>query len=132
MFDTKHHIKGLSWVTFTDPEIASFGYTEEYLQENNIKYWRQDQPFDKDDKAITAEYDYGKITLFVSMDRNKRKRKIYGGTIVSPNAGEIMQELHLATTADLCLADFLDKVYAYPTASRVNQQAIKGIVNYEG
>ncbi len=132
MLDKKHHIKGLSWVTFTDPEVASFGYTENYLKENNIKYWRQDQFFDKDDKAITAEYDYGKITLFVSMESNKRKRKILGGTIVSPNAGEIMQELHLATTADICLADFMDKVYAYPTASRINQQTIKGIVNYKG
>ncbi len=131
LLDKKHTVKGLSWVTFTEPEIATFGFTESYLKENNISYWRQDQQFNQDDKAITAEYDYGKITLFVSNDRNKLKRKILGGTIVSPNAGEIMQELHLATTADICLADFMDKVYAYPTASRINQQTIKGIVNYE-
>ncbi len=131
ILDKKHHAKGLSWVTFTEPEIATFGFSEQYLQENKIDYWRQDQVFDRDDKAITAEYDYGKITLFVSKEKNKLKRKILGGTIVSPNAGEIMQELHLATTADLCLADFMDKVYAYPTASRINQQTIKGIINYK-
>jgi pyruvate/2-oxoglutarate dehydrogenase complex dihydrolipoamide dehydrogenase (E3) component len=125
----KHSVKGLSWVTFTDPEIASFGFTESYLQENNIKYWRQDQAFNHDDRAITAGYEYGRITLFVSTERNKSRRRIYGGSIIAPNAGEIMQELHLASLSDICLSDFMEKVYAYPTASRINQQTIMGIVN---
>jgi len=43
-----------------------------------------------------------------------------------------MQELHLATITNLSLDDFLKKVYAYPTASRINQQTIKGIVDYKG
>lgn len=132
LFDKKHHIKGLSWVTFTDPEIATFGYSEEYLQENKISYWRQDQDLGHDDRAITGDYSYGQMTLFVSTERNKLKRKILGGSLIAPGAGDIVQELHLATTADLCLADFLDKVYAYPTASRINQQTIKGIVAYKG
>jgi len=47
-FSKKHDIKDLSWVTFTDPEVATFGYTEEYLQNNNISYWRQDQDFGRE------------------------------------------------------------------------------------
>jgi len=43
-------------VTFTDPEIATFGYSEEYLQENKISYWRQDQDLGHDDRAITGDY----------------------------------------------------------------------------
>ena len=132
MFDKKHHIKGLSWVTFTDPEIATFGFSEEYLKENKISYWRQDQEFSRDDRAITSDYSYGKMTLFVTTDRNKSSRKILGGSLIAPMAGDIMQELHLATITDLCLDDFLKKVYAYPTASRINQQTIKGIVDYKG
>jgi len=132
LFDKKHTLKGLSWVTFTDPEIATFGFSESYLQENNISYWRQDQDLGHDDRAITGDYSYGQMTLFVSTERNKLKRKILGGSLIAPGAGDIVQELHLATTADICLADFIDKVYAYPTASRINQQTIKGIVAYEG
>ena len=124
----KHHVKDLSWVTFTEPEVASFGLTEAYLQENNIKYWRQDQAFDHDDRAITSDYDYGKMTLFVTTDKIKSRRKILGGSIIAPTAGEIMQELHLACVADICLNDFMQKVYAYPTASRINQQTIMGII----
>lgn len=127
----KHSLKGLSWVTFTDPEVASFGYTEAYLKEHKIKYWRQDQNFGHDDRAITADYAYGHMTLLVSNDRIKSRRKILGGSLIAPHAGDIMQELHLASTADLCLNDFMEKVYAYPTASRINQQTIMGIVNYE-
>ena len=124
----KHHVKDLSWVTFTDPEVASFGLTEAYLKEHNIKYWRQDQSLHKDDRAITANYDYGSMTLFVTTDKIKSRRKILGGSIIAPYAGEIMQELHLACVADICLNDFMEKIYAYPTASRINQQTIMGII----
>ena len=131
-FDRKHKVHDLSWVTFTDPEIATFGYSESYLQDQGINYWRQDQDFGHDDRGITSDYAYGRMSLYTTRGKDKRKRKILGGTIIAPYAGEIMQELHLAITTDLCLGDFLDKVYAYPTASRINQQTIMGIVNYEG
>ena len=131
-FKKKHDAKDLSWVTFTDPEIASFGYTEKQLKEKKILYWRQDQSFYKDDRAIVGEYAYGQITLFVTPKRFwKSKRTILGGCIVAPNAGELMQELHLAADAGISLQTFLDKLYAYPTASRINQQAIMGIVNHK-
>ena len=130
-FDKKHHVKGLSWVTFTDPEIATFGFTEEYLKENKINYWRQDQSFNHDDRAITADYAYGRISLFVTNEKNKMKSRVLGGSIIAPYAGEIMQELHLACTADIKLEDFMEKVYAYPTASRITQQTIQGIVEYK-
>ncbi len=131
-FKKKHDAKDLSWVTFTDPEIASFGYTEKQLKEKKILYWRQDQSFYKDDRAIVGEYAYGKITLFVTPKRFwKSKRTILGGCIIAPNAGELMQELHLAADAGISLQTFLDKLYAYPTASRINQQAIMGIVNHK-
>lgn len=126
----KHSSEDLSWATFTDPEVASFGYTEPQLWEQNIKYWRQDQVFNDDDRAIVGEFSYGKITLFVSEPSVFRKHRcILGGTIVAPNAGEIMQELLLAANTELPLKWFTDKIYAYPVASRINQQAIKGILN---
>jgi len=131
-FSKRHNADHLSWVTFTQPEIATFGFTEEYLQENGIDYWRQDQDFSKDDRAIVDEYTYGKITLFLT---NKtfwnKKRKIIGGTIIAPNAGELMQELTLAMEAELPIEKIYDKLYAYPVASRINQQTVMGILEYD-
>jgi len=131
-FKKKHDARDLSWVTFTDPEVASFGYTEKQLQEKNIPYWRQDQSFHKEDRAIVGEYDYAKMTLFVTPKRFwKSKRTILGGCIVAPNAGELMQELQLAAKAGVSLQTILDKLYAYPTASRINQQTVMGILSHK-
>ena len=128
-FDKKHDIQNLSWVTFTDPEVATFGFQEEELQKRDIKYWRQDQSFDKDDRAIVGEYTYGKITLFLSEKTFwNSSRKILGGTIISPNAGEIVQELMLAANEELPIEAIYNKLYAYPTQSRINQQTIMGVV----
>lgn len=122
----------LSWVTFTQPEIASFGLSEAYLKENNIEYWRQDQDFSKDDRAIVDEYAYGKITLFLTPKRLwSKKRKIIGGSIIAPNAGELMQELTLAMEQELPIDAIYEKLYAYPVATRINQQTIMGVIKYD-
>lgn len=130
-FKKKHTINDLSWVTFTDPEVATFGLTEKYLQENKIRYWRQDQFFHDDDRAIVGEFQYGKVTLFVSPKRLFGKQKILGGSIIAPNAGEIIQELLLAANEKIPISAIYDKLYAYPVASRINQQTVMGIVKNE-
>lgn len=125
----EHDAKHLSWVTFTQPEIATFGRSEEYLKSNNIPYWRQDQSFNHDDRAIVDEYTYGQITLYLTPKTFwNRKRKILGGSIICPNAGEIMQELTLAMENDIPIEAIYKKVYAYPVASRINQQTIMGVI----
>lgn len=126
-FRKKHHTKDLSWVTFTDPEIATFGMTEEDLQKEGLAYWRQDQSLESDDRAITDSYTYGRISLFLTKRRWWRRQRLLGGTLIAPGAGEIIQELLLATNARLPVNWIFDKVYPYPTASRVNQQNIRGL-----
>lgn len=131
-FEKTHNADHLSWVTFTQPEIATFGLTEKYLTENNIEHWRQDQDFSKDDRAIVDEYSYGKITLFLTPKTFwSKKRKIIGGTIIAPNAGELMQELTLAMETELPINAIYKKLYAYPVASRINQQTIMGVIDYD-
>jgi len=131
-FTKSHNSDHLSWVTFTQPEIATFGLTEAHMNKHNIEYWRQDQDFKKDDRAIVDEYTYGKVTLYLTPKTFwNKKRKIIGGTIIAPNAGELMQELTLAMEAELPIDSIYDKLYAYPTASRINQQTVMGVMNYD-
>ena len=131
-FGRKHDAKYLSWVTFTQPEIATFGRTEAYLKEHNIDHWRQDQSFHDDDRAIVDEYTYGKITLFLTPKTFwNKERKILGGSIIAPNAGELMQELTLAMETGLSIQQIYDKIYAYPVASRINQQTVQGVLEYD-
>jgi len=118
----------LSWVTFTDPELATFGLNEKQLKERNISYERLEEHFEDDDRAIVDDYRYGKLVLFISSNGTFRKQKILGGTMVAPNAGELIQELILANKGGLSINTIFNKTYPYPVASRINQKAI---VNYK-
>ncbi len=114
----------ISWVTFTDPEVATFGLNEHQLKERGTNYKRLEQDFEEDDRAVVDNYQYGKLVLFVSQGGLLHKEKILGGTMVAPNAGELIQELVLANTYSLSINDIFNKVYPYPVATRINQKAI--------
>jgi pyruvate/2-oxoglutarate dehydrogenase complex dihydrolipoamide dehydrogenase (E3) component len=114
----------MSWVTFTDPEIATFGLNEKQLKDRSIKYEKLEQDFSGDDRAITDNYQYAKIILYISKGSIFKKEKILGGTMIAPNAGELIQELILANTSGLSINSIFNKIYPYPVASRVNQHLI--------
>jgi len=123
-FKKKLNDDHMSWVTFTDPEVATFGLSEKQLKERNIGYERLERNFDEDDRAVTDNYQYGKSVLFISSKGFLKKQKILGGTMVAPGAGELIQELILTNTSKLSINAVFNKIYPYPTASRINQQII--------
>jgi pyruvate/2-oxoglutarate dehydrogenase complex dihydrolipoamide dehydrogenase (E3) component len=114
----------MSWVTFTDPEIATFGLNEKKLIQRNIPYKRLELDFKDDDRAITDSYPYGKLVLFITKGSLFKKKIILGGSMAAPNAGEMIQELILANYAKLNISLILNKVYPYPVSSRVNQKIL--------
>jgi pyruvate/2-oxoglutarate dehydrogenase complex dihydrolipoamide dehydrogenase (E3) component len=109
---------GISWVTYTTPEVATFGRTEAQLQAAGVSYEVLVTDCIHDDRAITDDYRYGRQKLFIGP-----RGEIFGGTLVAPNAGELMQELVLAQSARLPLSALFSKTYAYPTATRLNKRA---------
>ena len=114
----------ISWVTFTDPEVATFGLSEKQLKERNISYEKLVNDFKDDDRAVTDNYQYAKSVLFISKKGFLKKQRILGGSMVAPGAGELIQELILANTAKLSINTIFNKIYPYPTASRINQHTI--------
>ncbi|OIQ68245.1 dihydrolipoyl dehydrogenase [mine drainage metagenome] len=119
----------MSWVTFTDPELATFGLNEKQLKEKKIAYRRLEKDFTDDDRAVVDNYQYGKLVLLISKGSLFRKQKILGGTMVAPNAGELIQELILANTCQLSVKAIFNKVYPYPVASRVNQSLVTDLMS---
>ncbi len=117
-FKKKLNNDHMAWVTYTSPEIATFGLNEEQLKQRGISYEKVVFDFDEDDRAIVDEAQYGKLLLFIAKDR------ILGGSMVAENAGELSQELILANSSGLKLKHIFGKVYPYPTASRVNKRII--------
>lgn len=114
-FKKKLSVKNFGWVTYTDPEIASFGLQEYTLKKEGIAYECINQSLEEDDRAIVDDYRWGRMKMFVSP-----KGKILGGTLIAPHAGEITQELLLAIHANLPIKKVFSKVYPYPTATRIN------------
>ncbi len=123
-FKKKLNNDNMAWVTFTDPELATFGMNEKQLKERNISYKRLEQNFTDDDRAVVDDYQYAIMLLFISKGGWFKKEKILGGTMLAPHAGELIQELILANTSNLSINSIFNKVYPYPVASRINQQII--------
>jgi pyruvate/2-oxoglutarate dehydrogenase complex dihydrolipoamide dehydrogenase (E3) component len=112
----------LSWVTFTDPEVATFGLTEAALKGRKVSYTRLTTGFEDDDRAVVDDHRYAKLILFVSKGNIFSSQKILGGTMIAPNAGELIQELILANSTKLSINAIFNKIYPYPVAARINQK----------
>ncbi len=106
----------IGWVTYTKPEVATFGLDHKKI--SGICHEKIEINFKEDERAVVESATDSKIILYVSKDR------ILGGSIVANNAGEIVQELILARSAKLDIRELFNKTYPYPTASRINRQAI--------
>lgn len=118
----KLSFENFPWVTFTDPEVATFGLGEKQLKEKGIKYEKRVMEFDEDDRAVVGDYQYGKLILFFEKSFFfPGNSKILGGSMIAPHAGEITQELVLANAAGIKSSEIFNKIYAYPTSARVNK-----------
>ena len=105
----------LSWVTFTDPEVATFGLSEPELRDRGVRYRKVVQGFEDVNRATTDDYPESKLIVYLKGEH------LLGGTMVAPNAGELFQELVLAKQNKIPIRKLLEKVYPYPTATRVNR-----------
>lgn len=117
-FKKKFRPENIAWVTYTDPQIATFGRQEKELKEQNISYEVIETDFEDEDRAIVDNERKGLVKIFVSKD------KILGGTMVGASAGELVQELILAQQANVPVSKVFEKTYPYPTATRINRKAI--------
>ncbi|PJA87207.1 MAG: mercuric reductase [Candidatus Moranbacteria bacterium CG_4_9_14_3_um_filter_42_9] len=109
----------MAWVTYSSPEIATFGLSERTLQARRVAYEVVAKDFSESDYAIVNDDTSGKIKLLLSP-----KGIILGGSIVASNAGELAQELMLAQSNGIKIKAFMNKVYPYPTAARINHSLV--------
>ena len=120
----KHNLDKFSWVTFTDPEIANFGMTPARLKEKGIDYETRELPMDIDDRAVSADYRYGHLTVYLSKGW-WGGGKVLGGCMAAPAAGEMIQELHYLQTEGKKYSALTNKIYAYPVGSRIVQKGAR-------
>ncbi len=85
---TKVSFRAAPWTTFTDPEVAHVGLTEEEAKQRGLNYEVYRQPFAQDDRALTDNEGRG----FVKALTQGIGGKILGAHIIGPRAGELIQE----------------------------------------
>lgn len=105
--------------TFTYPEVASVGLSEQELEKKNYDFEITHYPLTTFDRAVCDQATNG----FVRLLTKKNSDQILGVTIVSPRAGEMIAEFALAMRWKLGLKKILSTVHAYPTWSDANKMA---------
>lgn len=105
-------------VTFTDPEVASAGLTEDEAKENYTTA-TYTVPFSQVDRAVTT----GRTEGFVKIVTKKWSSKILGCTIVGERAGEMLGEVTLAMHAEIPLRKLAGLIHPYPTYNQAIRKA---------
>lgn len=100
-------------VMYTSPALATFGLQENQLKERKQFYTKEVFSLRDDDRSIIEHATHGYISLYIG-----KNGEIYGGTLVSDYAGELVRELILATAKGLTVKDLLDTTYPYPIPAR--------------
>lgn len=108
----------IPWATFTDPELAHVGLSEEAARKRagDIRVLRW--PYDENDRA-KAE---GKTDGLIKMVTDKKGR-ILGVSIAGAGAGEMINMWALAITNKMKLSDVRGFVPAYPTMGEIGKRA---------
>jgi dihydrolipoamide dehydrogenase len=98
---------------YCEPQVASFGLTEEKATEAGRSYVKAVSPYRAAGKSVAVEAPEGQVKLLV----DAASREIIGAHAVGADASEIVHELLLARTAELLPTDVADMVHAHPTLS---------------
>jgi len=107
------------WTTFTDPEVAHVGMTEDEAKRLGLAFEVCCQPFAQDDRALTDNDTRG----FVKVLTQGINGKILGAHILGPRAGELIQEWVFAMRHGHTIRDVADMVHVYPTLTMASQHA---------
>lgn len=105
------------WVTYTTPEIANVGLTEQAAEQQNVAYEVVEYDISDMDRAIADQQDYGRIKVLTEPGKDK----ILGVNIVGAQAGELLAEYVLAMKQGIGLNKILGTIHSYPTMSEANK-----------
>ena len=108
---------------YSQPQIASFGYTEDQAKEAGFEVKAAKFPFQANGKALGL----GDYAGFVKLLADARYGEILGAHMVGPEVTELLPEYTLARSAELTAEEIARNVHAHPTLSEVLMEAAHGI-----
>lgn len=104
-------------VTFSDPELAYVGLSEEEARaKGKIRVLRW--PYRENDRAQIGRSTRGLVKVIID-----KRGRILGAGVVGEQAGELIQIWCLAVAQKLKIADMMGWISPYPTLSEINKRA---------
>ena len=117
-FPKKTDYRVVPWVTYTDPELARVGLTEQQAIEKGIAPTVLRFDFKDIDRAL-AEVETAGFTKLIT-----HKGKILGATILGPHAGELIHEIVLAMQTGTKISEVSATIHAYPTLAQIHRRTV--------
>ncbi len=108
--------------TFCQPQIASFGYSEEQAKEKGYDVKVATFPFSANGKARGMAEGVGFVKIVADAEHNE----IVGAHMIGPEVTELLPALTLAQQWDLTADEVARNVFAHPTLSEAMKEADRG------
>jgi pyruvate/2-oxoglutarate dehydrogenase complex dihydrolipoamide dehydrogenase (E3) component len=101
----------ITWCTYSDPELAHVGASEDQLKNRDVRYEVYKLPYSGVDRAVAESDSTGLIKVFAS----PRNGLILGAAILGARAGEMIGHFALAIRYKLTLGEVATTILPYPS-----------------
>ncbi|WP_410604023.1 dihydrolipoyl dehydrogenase [Amycolatopsis sp. lyj-90] len=112
--------------TYCQPQIASFGWTEEQAREKGFDVQVAKFPFTANGKA----HGLGEAVGFVKILSDASHGELLGAHLIGPEVTELLPELTLAQQWDLTVHEISRNVHAHPTLGEAVKEAVHGLAGH--
>ncbi|PWW19826.1 dihydrolipoamide dehydrogenase [Cytobacillus oceanisediminis] len=106
-------------VVFSEPELASVGYTEQQAKEEGIEVTAAKFPFAANGRALALDSTDG----FLKLVTRKEDGLVIGAQIAGASASDMIAELGLAIEAGMTAEDLAMTIHAHPTLGEITMEA---------
>ncbi len=112
--------------TYCQPQIASFGYSEEQAKDKGYDVKTAKFPFSANGKAQGL----GDPVGFVKIVADAKYNEILGAHLIGPDVTELLPALTLAQQWDLTADEVARNIFAHPTLTEAVKEAVHGIAGH--
>ncbi|BDH59195.1 dihydrolipoyl dehydrogenase [Tsukamurella sp. PLM1] len=112
--------------TFCQPQVASFGLTEQQARDEGYDVKTATFPYTANGKAQGL----GDAVGFVKLVSDAKYGELLGGHLIGPDVSELLPELTLAQKWDLTVNELARNVHTHPTLSEALQESIHGLAGH--
>jgi dihydrolipoamide dehydrogenase len=112
--------------TFCQPQVASFGLTEQQARDEGYDVTVAKFPFTANAKA----HGMGDPSGFVKLVADATHGELLGGHLIGHDVSELLPELTLAQKWDLTANELVRNVHTHPTMSEALQECFHGLLGH--